>query len=167
MRKPRGKSGSVLWGVGLLVLICAVSAYANGIPMPAKHHSDAYKQVKRVENLWHKALLASDTAAMNSLLADSYVGIGPDGTITGKVEEVQAFAERQDHIDQFEADDEKIRLYGSTAVVTSKITVRGVFSGQPLLGKYRYTRVWSLQGGQWRIVSFEASRIHDTSSRQN
>ncbi len=129
------------------------------------HKSGQQKQIEQLEQQWRTALLADDQATMAALLADSYIGIGPDGTIFTKAEELQGRASGRDHLEKIKVEDQKTRVYGTTAVVTSKVRIQGVYSGQPLLGEYRYTRVWSLTHGQWTIVSFEANRVHDASAR--
>jgi hypothetical protein len=44
-------------------------------------------------------------------------------------------------------------------VVTSKADLVGKNGDRDISGRFRYTRVYSNRDGQWRIVSFEASRI--------
>jgi ketosteroid isomerase-like protein len=153
----------------LLLILCALavpSARALLGPLARLDKGAAHKQIEQLEKDWQTAVLAQDNATLATLIADSYVGIGPDGTISGKAEELQARADGQERLQSYDQLDRKIRIYGTTAVVTSRVRIQGLYSGQPVLGEYRYTRVWSLIHGQWRIVSFEASRIHDTSARR-
>ena len=63
------------------------------------------------------------------------------------------------HISQLDLSDIKVRIYGDTAVVTSKADLVGKSGDRDISGRFRYTRVYSNRDGQWRIVSFEASRI--------
>ena len=58
--------------------------------------------------------------------------------------------------------DRKIRLYGSTALVTSRAEVTATGPEGNISGSYRYTRVYVKDAhGAWRIVSFEASKIKE------
>jgi len=58
--------------------------------------------------------------------------------------------------------DRKVRVYGSTAVVTSQVELAGMRDEKEMSGRYRYTRVYVRNPqGLWRIVSFEASRIQE------
>ena len=150
--------------------LCLIAAFpARGILPLASGGSKAQlqKQIGRLEQQWRVAVLANDTASMSALLADSYIGIGPDGTISGKSEELQARGSGQEHLQELDVLDRKIRIYGSTAVVTSRVHIQGMYSGQALLGEFRYTRVWSLNRAQWHVVSFEANRIHDVDARSH
>ncbi len=149
----------------LLCCLLAVAWPADASGVKESHGGDQHRQIEQLEQQWRAALLGNDSTAMASMLADSYVGIGPDGTISSKGEELQARASGQQHLERLDIEDRKIRIYGATAVVTSKVRLQGVYSGQPLLGEYRYTRVWTLAHGQWHIVSFEANRVHDASAR--
>ncbi len=155
------------WGaVILLGMLVAVPPVRSAIiPIGGGPKGAMHKQVEQLEGQWRTAVLAGDATAMAGMLDESYVGIGPDGTIVNKAEELQARASGADRIVRFDVQDRKVRLYGTTAVVTSRVHLQGVYSGQPLLGVYRYTRVWTLTRGQWRIVSFEANRVHDVSAR--
>ena len=171
-QRSRSRQGPVAPRIVLPLLVLATGCLAapaqpaTSGPAPKVNKGAEHKQVEQLENDWQTAVLANDSATLDSLLADSYVGIGPEGTISSKAEELQARADGQERLQSYDQLDRKIRIYGTTAVVTSRVRIKGVYSGEPLLGEYRYTRVWSLIHGQWRVVSFEASRIHDTSARR-
>lgn len=159
-------------GAGILLLVSLMAfalpcLHAEFILIHAHPHHGAQERrgIEHLEDRWLEAVRSNDASAMAPMLAESYIGIGPDGTIDSKSEELAARSSGQEHIQQLNVLERRIRIYGSTAVVTSRVELQGEYSGQPLLGEYRYTRVWSLQRGQWRIVSFEASRIHDSSAR--
>jgi ketosteroid isomerase-like protein len=59
-----------------------------------------------------------------------------------------------------ELTDVKVKLIGTTAIVTSLADVDGTNDGEPMHGTYRYTRVYSrLPSGAWKITNFEATRV--------
>ena len=152
MRRARFQPGLLL--LMLSASLLGASLLALPIPLKPKGPNGAiHKQIEQLEQQWHTALLAEDNAAIANMLGESYIGIGPDGTIASRAEAL-------------DVEDEKIRIYGTTAVVTSKVRVEGLYAGEPITGEYRYTRVWSLTRGQWHIVSFEASRINDAAARK-
>lgn len=150
------------------LLLAAWPVRGELVFLQARLHADSGETRRIVEQLeddWQAAIKAGNTQQMGAMLAESYIGIGPDGTLETKAEEISARSSGEERFDRLDVVDRRIRAYGTTAVVTSKVKVQGEYAGQPILGEYRYTRVWSLQHGQWRIVSFEASRIHDSSER--
>ena len=50
-------------------------------------------------------------------------------------------------------------------MVTSQAQLEGTNGTSDIGGQYRYTRVYNRRMGQWKIVSFEASRMHDLDAR--
>ena len=165
MAQGRQRGRVAVWGAAALLGVLLLASPALGIVPLTGSKGSLQKQINQLEQQWQAALLANDAPALSSLLGDSYVGIGPDGTIASKPEELAARTSGKDRVESLDVLDRKIRIYGTTAVVTSRVRVQGIYSGEPLLGEYRYTRVWSLGRGQWHIVSFEANRIHDANAR--
>jgi ketosteroid isomerase-like protein len=155
-------------GVVLLVAVLCVGWTAQAMMLPLGNGQKGLekRQVALMERQWKAALLGGDTAALANLISDTYVGIGPNGTIFNKAEEIQATASGENRLQRLQLQERKIRIYGTTAVVTSKVMVQGNYAGQPVLGEYRYTRVWTLEDGQWRVVSFEANRVDDSTARR-
>ena len=68
-------------------------------------------------------------------------------------------------ITKLDLSDVHIRIYGDTAVVTSVADLVGTNGASDISGEYRYTRVYTRRLGHWKIVSFEASRMHDVDAR--
>jgi ketosteroid isomerase-like protein len=151
----------VLLTVSLLIF---ASQPAHAV-FPRHDGRSIHKQVEALEMQWREAQLNNNVSDMEHLLADDYVGISANGTIESKS---QALAVRQAgtlHITQLELSDLKVRIYGDTAVVTSRAELQGTNGQRDISGTYRYTRVYTRRLGQWKIVSFEASRIHDEAER--
>jgi ketosteroid isomerase-like protein len=156
-------------GALLASFLLPMAAFAGALPTPSfipKREARAvHKQIEGLEMAWRQAQVDNNVAVIDQLLADDYVGISANGTIETKS---QAIAQRKAgtiRITQLDLDDLKVRLYGDTAVVTSKADLQGVNGQSDISGQYRYTRVYNRRLGQWKIVSFEASRIHDADAR--
>ena len=108
---------------------------------------------------WRQAQLTNNISVVDRLLADDYLGISANGTLETKADELASRRSGTLHITELELSDIKVRIYGDTAVVTSKAELVGKKGDRDISGRYRYTRVYSNRAGEWRIVSFEASRI--------
>jgi ketosteroid isomerase-like protein len=149
------------FGLGLTVLaatIFALPANADG-PHPKRH--DQYKhQVEKLEEAWRTAELNGDVDAMDKLLSDDYVGITMTGQVVTKMQQLERMRNRSLVLDKIDLDDVKVKLIGSTAIVTSLADVDGTTEGQPMHGRFRSTRVYSrLPNGMWKITNFEATRV--------
>ena len=133
--------------------------------LPKRETRAVHKQIEGLEMEWRQAQVDNDIAVIDHLLAEDYVGISANGTIETKSQTIAQRKAGTIRIKALDLDDLKVRLYGDTAVVTSKADLQGVNGQSDISGKYRYTRVYNRRLGQWKIVSFEASRIHDVDAR--
>lgn len=155
-------------GVCLLLLCFALWTLAQPAFAALPHHPkhEVHKEIEGLEMQWRQAQLDNDVALMDRLLADDYIGISASGIIETKAEALALRRAGTLHITQLDLNDLKVRIYNDTAVVTSRADVAGTNGASDISGKYRYTRVYNKRFGQWKIVSFEASRIHDASERE-
>jgi ketosteroid isomerase-like protein len=141
----------------LLTVLCANILYA-GQAKP-RRHEDRH-EIDLLEEAWRNAILKSDTTAMSALLADDYIAITASGTLQTKEQVLTNLSTRRVHVTALNISDRKVRFYEKTALVTSLAEVQGTNVNGDVTGSYRYTRVYVRDAqGQWKIVSFEASRI--------
>ncbi|MGB8538234.1 MAG: nuclear transport factor 2 family protein [Acidobacteriaceae bacterium] len=140
----------------MLILACGFRGQAHaGFP----HRDNAHKAIEGLELDWRQAQITNNVSVVERLLADDYLGISANGTLETKADELSRRRSGSLRITQLDLSDIKVRIYGDTAVVTSKAELVGKNGDRDISGRYRYTRVYSNRDGQWRIVSFEASRI--------
>lgn len=131
-------------------------------------HRDSHairKEIEALEMEWRDAELNNNVSQMSKLLADDYIGISANGTVATKAQEIAQRRAGTIRIQSLDITDLKVRVYGDTAVVTSKAALVGVNGQSDISGNYRYTRVYNKRLGRWKIVSFEASRMHDVDAR--
>jgi ketosteroid isomerase-like protein len=113
----------------------------------------------RVEADWNEAVVRRDAAALERILADGFVLVWVDGSVSGKRELIDAVKSRKAEIDPFTTQGVTVRFYGRTAVVV------GAFSQTARLGErrethtFRYTDVYHRQFGHWRAVSAHATLV--------
>src|ERR1700761_8034946 len=140
-----------------LALLLLSPLHSQALVFP--HHDNAHKEIEGLELDWRNAQLTNNVGTVDRLLADDYLGISANGTLDTKADELARRRSGTLHITELELSDIKVRIYGDTAVVTSKAELVGKSGDRDISGRYRYTRVYSNRDGQWRIVSFEASRM--------
>lgn len=125
-----------------------------------QHGSHLRKSIEQLEEQYRSAMLEGDVETMGHMLADDYLGIEPNGIIKTKAETLYAWKTHLIEMQRLDLSDLHVRIYGDTAVVTSRAYVIGHGPDGLRNGEYRYTRVYHQEhSGQWRIVSFEANRI--------
>lgn len=165
--QDRLRIGFIAGFIFLLTAASALSAPAVAPRNPRNQRHEYRHQIDRLEEAWRKAMVSADSAALEPLLAEDYTAITPNGAIQTKEQTLKILSSGLLHVDSLIFSDRKVRIYGSTAVVTSSAELTGNKAEQALTGRYRYTRVYVRNAaGQWKIVSFEASRIQDSAERQ-
>jgi ketosteroid isomerase-like protein len=151
---------SMLSALVLLALCAGPVAFCLGQPRAQKHESR--REIDQLEETWRNAVLKSNTAVMDGLLADDYMAITASGTLQTKVQALDSLRAGHAHFTTLDISDRKVRFYGTTALVTSLAEVQGTTGDEELSGSYRYTRVYVRDAaGAWKIVSFEVSKIRD------
>jgi ketosteroid isomerase-like protein len=143
-----------------VILTFAAAASLSAMPRNEKHETRL--QIEQLEDAWRDAVLHGNSAAMDTLLADDYMAITPTGILQSKEQALASLRSGTFHFTSIELSDRKIRLYGTTALVTSRAEVTGTSPDGDVSGSYRYTRVYVKDvRGVWHIVSFEASKIRE------
>ena len=106
------------------------------------------------ERALQAAQLAGDVAALDRLLDDRLVAIGPDGARYTKNDDLAAHRSGSSVITDLVEDDVEVLLAGSTGVTFFTGTVTGTFGGEPMSARLRYTRTWVHDDeAGWRILA--------------
>ena len=149
----------------VLCVICEAShpTQPPSTPMPRAQRHESRHEIDQLEQSWRDAVISHNAAAMDSLLADDYIAITSNGTLQSKEQTLANLRAGNLHFTSLEFSDRKVRFYGKTALVTSRAEVNGTNADGEGSGSYRYTRVYIRDDhGNWKVVSFEASRIRDS-----
>lgn len=153
--------------VWIVLTVAAVFAAMPLSAMPRAEKHEVRHEIEHLETAWRNALMHGNTTAMDALLADDYVAITPNGILQSKEQALASLRSGTMHFTSLDLTDRKIRLYGTTALVTSRAEVTGTDPEGDISGAYRYTRVYVKDArGVWRIVSFEASKIREPGDRR-
>lgn len=156
-------SSTVVMAVVLLTCFIAC-AHAQQEQKHQKKH-DTRKQVEALEEKWRTAQLAGDIVTMDHMLSDDFIGISMSGQVNTKAQQLDRMRSHKLVITRIELDDMKVKLVDSVAIVTCQAEVEGTSEGMSVKGTYRYTRIYrQLSSGEWKITSFEATRIRPTKS---
>lgn len=160
-------AGLLLGIPGTAGLMAYAAPFAAPPPIPKARRHEYRHEIERLEEAWRMAMLKSSSDALGPLLADDYTGITAQGAIQTKDQVLSSLKSGSFQLTAISVADRKIRVYGTTAVVTSMAEVAGKRNDEELNGRYRYTRVYVRNAsGQWKIVSFEASRIQEAGERK-
>lgn len=154
----RRLTAGLAMAAALTWVVCAFPVAAKSLPQ--KH--ETRHEIDQLEDEWRNAILTSNSKELDSLLADDYMAITASGTLKTKEDELNGLRTGRVRFSTLDITDRKVRFYGTTAIVTSMADVQATTGDGPVNGSYRYTRVYARDPqGNWKIVSFEASRVRE------
>jgi len=140
--------------IGSLIVLAAVSTHAQS---PSPH--GVVEEIRKVDRERIQAQVNADSAALDRIYADDFVGIGPSGTVRTKKDVLADFASGTLKFQSITTEEVRIRVYGNAAVETGLSTMKGQDAGKVVPEENRFTRVWIKQGGRWRLVANHYSNV--------
>ena len=116
----------------------------------------AQAAVRQLEERWRVAQQANDTAAFRELLAPDVTFVGTSGALRDRAGYIDSRADSWiPHSAQFRVDELRLRVYGTTVIVTGRETSTG--AGVNATG--RFTHVWARHGSTWTLVALQRTEI--------
>ena len=131
---------------GLAVLLGTLVVVVRG----QQSTQDAETYIKLSEQQWAEASMKRDTATVERILADDFVGLDPLGSFFGKAEELASVSKNVGDYVFAKGNDVSVRVYGDAAVA------RGSESWEKRngeRGRYVWTDTWIRRNGRWQIVA--------------
>ena len=116
------------------------------------------KRLRDAEERLRMAMLHSDVAALDELLAPGLVFTSHLGQVVGKDDDLAFHRSGVLRLRQLEASEQRIAVHGDVAVVCVRMQLVGELCGQPLNETLRYTRIWSL-GPIMQVIAGHASLV--------
>jgi uncharacterized protein (TIGR02246 family) len=129
------------------------------VPLAWSQGGNAEQQIKKLFDQVQAAELKGDGNALEKLYADDYTAIRGDGSLITKVQEIEKMKSGNLKWETNEIKDLKIRVYGNTAITTDLSFFKNVRDGKPRTGTNRTSRVWVKEGGNWKCVLYQTTRV--------
>lgn len=117
------------------------------------------EEIVKLEEELRQAMLKSDSAKLDKLLADTLVFTLPMGVVIDKNADLEAHSSGLQKLVKLDCSDQDIKLYDSFAIVTVQAELEGTYGANPIGGTFRYTRVWSDVNGSLKVVAGHASEV--------
>ncbi len=132
--------------LSIFILVLATCSVAVG-----QHKKGSVEELIALDKAWTAAELKGDKKAAGELIAEDFVGTTQRGEIQNKAQYMAGVTANSDMV---KADDYKITIHGSIAIMTHRSTVEGVRNIQ-----FRSTHVWQKRAGKWLIIAHHGSQI--------
>lgn len=144
----------------LLLLLCVAS-----LPVVAQDESESSIKTKiaALEGLWNQAYKAGDVKALDQILDNGIVLINDDGSMQTKAEFLAGVKESSAHAtaqqQQVAPESTFVHVFGSTAIATGVMRVKGVENGKSYTRRERFIDTWIFKSGRWVCVATDATPI--------
>ena len=146
---------------GLAITMALLSfAFGQSATQQESQTGKSEQEVRQIIEKYRTALLKRDASALEKIWADDYVFVTAAGDVLTKaqrLENVKSGATTLDSIN--EEENITVRVYQNSAVATSRVTIKGQYSGQPTSGQYRSTHVWVKGPAGWQLVSNQLTTL--------
>src|SRR6267143_6291371 len=110
------------------------------------------EELLELENEFARGITNNDADALNELLADDWIIVGPDGDIIDKARFLGVIKSGALSHELMESTDMRVRVYENTAVVTGLTTTKGKFMEQDFASCERATDIFVKQTDRWLCV---------------
>ena len=119
------------------------------------------EELSRLANDWAAAELSGDTASLEEILADDFVGVGPRGSSLTREQWIARHDTGSLEYRSFGLDEAEVRTYGDAAIVVCRQTAAGVYEDEngryDIDERFRATLVFVRQKGHWRLTGLQLS----------
>jgi ketosteroid isomerase-like protein len=149
----------------LIVILLAISASTFGQAKDKKATQTGKDEqaLMELERAYADAVARQDTKVIDGILDDSFIAISSRAEVRSKTEEINDIkppTPTPDFVlEGFNLEDIKVRLFGSTAVVTGRSILKTNYKGRSNTITFRYTRVYVKRKKNWQVVTQQLTRI--------
>ena len=119
----------------------------------------ARQELTAVAHAWDRAMTSNDAHAIGRFMADDWIIVGPDASVTDKAAFLSLIESRIVTHDVMTSENLRVRVYGDAGVVTADGVSAGQYHGQPFREVERASSFFVRQSGQWRCVLTHLSRL--------
>jgi hypothetical protein len=138
-----------------LIVFSALSFFGQ-----AQADTESVQQtLMQMERDYGQAVAKNDTFTVDKFIADDWIGIDFEGKSVTKAEEMAYMKSGASTTQSYETGPMKVRVLGSTAVVTGSDTEKSTYKGNDSSGKYVWTDVWVMRDGRWQAVASQTVKV--------
>ena len=139
--------------------IAVLLLVASSTAAQQRSMSDEGGRVMALENAWNHALEAKDTKALDMLLANTFVSVDIDGSVSSKSEFLASIKSPDYQPSQAVTEQNNVQVYGDAAVVVGVFRIKGTEKGKPYVHRERFVDTWIKLHGTWQCVATTSTLI--------
>ena len=146
------------WGAPAAVLAAAVGlCAAEGSAAGTAPSSPDEQVVAALDTQYQAAVAKNDAAAMDRILADDFILVTGKGKVFTKADLLNEARSGRFIYERQEDSEQKVRVWGDTAVVTALLSAKGKEDGKPFEYRLWFSDTYVRMPSGWRYVFGQAS----------
>lgn len=118
------------------------------------------ENVLEIETKLIDGIKNSDVEFLDSILHDDLVFITPNGQTITKQMDLDLHKSGEMIVEHLVPTFETVTIFGNTATVTVVYETKGMMSGNPVEGKFRYLRVWQMFDDGLKVIGGCCIRVN-------
>lgn len=135
----------------MVFFVCSAVTFAGQTHRPSRR-----EQILHLEESWRSAQQHNDKAAFDLLLAPDVSFVGTSGSLRDKTGFIASRGGSWiPRATTYTVDVRSVRFYGRVAIVTGTAET----TGEGVANKSRFTHVWALRQGRWRLVAIQRTDV--------
>jgi len=145
---------------GCILFVCSIAAFGQSKATAPKGDAGSVEQtLMQMERDWVQASLKKDTGTIEKILADDWSGIDFTGKTVTKAQSIADLKSGASTTQSIDLGDMKVKVYGTTAVVTGSDMEKSTYKGKDSSGKYVWTDVFVNRNGRWQAVASQSVKL--------
>ncbi|WP_299109854.1 nuclear transport factor 2 family protein [uncultured Tenacibaculum sp.] len=152
--------------VFLATIIIVFLSSCNNVDRTNKNIELTKETLLETITQFNTAFQKGDVAILKTMITDNYIHTNGSSQPIKKEDWLGYLSKRQKQIATgnievlaYKMDEVQIEFFGSTAIVSAKITTTNKENNEVTTKEYRVTNVWVLQNGNWKRAGFHDGKI--------
>lgn len=138
----------------LLAMLLGISTAVGAVESNPSTH-----QLLQAEAAACQAFEDGNAGFLRGALTTDFTLVDSHGSVTNLEQNLAEVAAREPFYTEFRNHDQRVRLYGDTALIIGITSVRGRAGGKAFAADFRYTDTWIHRDGKWLLAASHASRL--------
>jgi hypothetical protein len=150
----------ILYYTTVILPADTIRAWAARISQPSEQEPDSLN-LSNLNRQFIENFIRQDTVRHSQIIDPDFVCIESDGTIVPRNTYMQGWADAytKSGYTSFSITDEKIRIFGSTALIRSKTVFTKNSNGKTIHGNSIYTDTYRKRGGKWKCIQAQITPV--------
>lgn len=120
---------------------------------------DAASQVMALDKSWAKAVVDSDIAAIEKIIAPGLIYSHSDGVIDTREAYLNRLKKGTSDYQAIDFAKMDAKVFGDVVVVTARAQFKVLADGKKINNDIAYTHTYQKQNGAWRMIAHQAAKM--------